>query len=201
MSKDIIPTLRSDNTDYISSEIQAQVVKTEKLHKAPTLNIPLLEIEVDQSSLMAYIFGIVITYFIWKYLELFSLFERHKFIGIVFITQIVLFIAQIFTSSTKVASYDTESNILLSINQIKSVMLGSIILYAVFSKETNRFEQRLLYTTIIINCIFLVYVSVPRDENYIRQIRKIKQVGLNIVIFLFIIILYIRMLPSYASQK
>jgi len=200
MRNNITPTIRTDeNTDYISTQIQAQVVKTEKLEKSPFVYIHLLDVDVDKSSLYSFTAGIVLVYFIWKYLGLFSLFETHKFVAIIFIAQIVLFIAQIFTSSTKVASYNMESNMLIGIDQINSVLLGTIILYSVFAQDTNAYENKLIYSNIIISCIFLIHISIPRDANNIRSLRKVKQVGLNIVLFLFVIILHIHIHPSYET--
>lgn len=196
MSNDILPTLRkNDNPNYILNEIQARTFQPDKLEKTKTIYLPLLNIEIDESSLYIFTGGIVITYFIWKYLGLFSLFETNKFVAIIYIVQILLLISQIFTSSAVVATYTNESNYLESINQINSVILGSIILYAVFIRDANSFEYKIIYSSIIINSIFLLYVSIPKDPNNIRQIRKTKQVGLNIVIFLIIITVYFHMNP------
>lgn len=194
---DILPTLRdTQNPNYIQNETDARTIQQEPLEETSTFFVPFLETKIDKISTISLIFGIVATYFIWKKLGLINILNNDRNLAIIYILLISTFVIQIFTSDTTVGGYTMEFNEITNLNQIISVFMGTLILYAVFIKNNNNTERNTLYTAIMINALLIIYISVKNDGNSIRQVKKFKQVGLNIVIFLFMATIYLHMLPS-----
>lgn len=193
----VLPTIRdTQNPNYIANETEARSINQEQLEETTTFFIPYLEIKIDKISTISLIFGIIASYFIWKKLGLINILTNDRNLAIIYILLISSFVIQIFTSDITVGGFTMEINELTNLNQLISVFMGTLILYSVFIKNNNNVERNVLYTTIMINTLLIMYINVQNDGNSIRQIRKFKQVGFNIIIFLFMATIYLHTHPS-----
>lgn len=193
----VLPTIRdTQNPNYIANETEARSINQEQLEETTTFFIPYLEIKIDKISTISLIFGIIASYFIWKKLGLINILTNDRNLAIIYILLISSFVIQIFTSDITVGGFTMEINELTNLNQLISVFMGTLILYSVFIKNNNNVERNVLYTTIMINTLLIMHINVQNDGNSIRQIRKFKQVGFNIIIFLFMATIYLHTHPS-----
>lgn len=193
----VLPTIRdTQNPNYIANETEARTINQEQLEETTTFFIPYLEIKIDKISTISLIFGIIASYFIWKKLGLINILTNDRNLAIIYILLISSFVIQIFTSDITVGGFTMEINELTNLNQLISVFMGTLILYSVFIKNNNNVERNVLYTTIMINTLLIMHINVQNDGNSIRQIRKFKQVGFNIIIFLFMATIYLHTHPS-----
>ena len=103
------------------------------------------------------------------------------------------FTLQIFSSATFAGSITLEQSRLVTIDQLNSVLIGSILIF-IFTMGVSKFHDKsadkLAAATIILALLNSMNVSVKKDGASIRTVRKIKRVYFNITLFMFITLIY-----------
>lgn len=185
MSKTISPTLRqSDNPNFIAGQISATSNDIPEIASS-VIQLPIIDLTVDKVSFIVLSFTIIALIILWKKLGLFSLIRDTKILLLIFIVQILFFMFQIFSSPASHADVSKETSSLIVVEQLSSVFLGSMVLFIVFSSKIQYINYRIIMVSIIINTLLFIYTSVENTGENMRILRKIKQSGLNISIFLF----------------
>jgi hypothetical protein len=203
MTNLLIPHLKGNTNNYIERELEFQNSKNEPFEKTITVNIPLLNINVDKISLIIFSLSIMFLIIFWNSLGLFKMIPSNKILLLLFITQIIFFISQIFVSSTEYDSISigNEYDRLTDVTHIGTVLFGSMILFVVFVFNFTPKVSLIIMTSIILNCLLFVYISIKNTKVQIRIIRKLKQSILNLSIFLFIVVVYLSLSGTSTKLK
>jgi hypothetical protein len=186
------PTIQ-ESDDFIDSK-KPIFVDNVQIHKEKTIRF--LGKDIDLKSLYISILAIISSILIWYYTDILSDLIVDNNLLILFSVLIINFIAQIFTSSISAGSITLEQSKLLAVNQINSLLIGTILVFIFIMKihtDTNTKIFSVATILIIMNLLNSMNLSVRKNGSSIRTLRKIKEVFLNISITLFASLVYISM--------
>jgi hypothetical protein len=104
------------------------------------------------------------------------------------------------TSDTKSGGVVYELNILLTVEQMISILFGTVVLFAVFADRLEAPAScksviyRLTMSNVVILCMASMWVNVYTSGHMFKALRKFKQGIYNIalIVFMLVAILYVR---------
>jgi hypothetical protein len=157
----------------------------------PTIYI--LGKHIDRDSFIVHMIIIAIWIFIWHMTNLLRAVWKDAIFTTVFLSFIIYNLASIATAGTSSGGVVYELNILLTVEQMVSILFGTIVLFALFHKNIPSTKCEQIVTSICVyNIIILtissLWVSVWTSGRAFRSIRKFKQGIYNIALSLFILI-------------
>ena len=170
-----------------------------KFKPSTVVTVPWLNINVDAVGLFVYIISIIILILIWKALGLFEYVKKENYILIILIFEIIFFVAQIFMSDVNTANYAIEQIKIDSVEEKSGVLMGgAILLFGIMNYITNNKIRNLdieIYKCLLL-CIFFivfvfVFVSIKKDAEYLRNLRKVKQCLLTLAIGFYVIPIFV----------
>lgn len=163
---------------------------TEK--KNPTINIAGLTLDID--STLAISFGIFVWIYVWIATGLLSK-ARQNFIYLVIFSLFIIYsMINIITSGTSSGGAVYELNILLTVEQMISILFGTLVVLTLFSEkfpthpETKRLVLRVLIVCLMLLSLASMWLNVVTSGRSFRAIRKTKQSLYNISLALVITI-------------
>lgn len=150
--------------------------------------------EYDVDTTIVLLLTIVIWIIIWRTSGLYKTLRYDPIFIIIFLLFILYSIINIFTSGTTSGGVVHELNILLTVEQMISILFGTVVLFALFSdkiplhRNCKAVVSKLTLSIIIILTTASLWVNVITSGRAFRAIRKFKQGVYNISLALFILI-------------
>ena len=150
--------------------------------------------EYDVDSAIVLLLTIIISVIIWRTTGLYKTLHYDPIFIIIFVLFIAYAILNIFTSGTTSGNTVHELNILLTVEQMISILFGTVVLFALFFDKIPLHENcktvvsRLSLSIIIILTIASMWVNVISSGRAFRMVRKFKQGVYNISLALFVLI-------------
>lgn len=150
--------------------------------------------EYDVDTTVVLLLTVVIWIIIWRSSGLYKTLRYDPIFIIIFLLFILYSIINIFTSGTSSGGVVHELNILLTVEQMISILFGTVVLFALFSEKIPLHQNckavvsRLTLSIIIILTTASLWVNVITTGRAFRAIRKFKQGVYNISLTLFILI-------------
>ena len=151
-----------------------------------------MKLDLDTTIVLG--LSLAIWVFIFQYSGMFRLLKVHPIIMGVFVTFIVYSIANLLTSGHTSGGVVYELNILLTVEQMISILLGSFLLLCLFLYKLQAPEPlRPLLTRLSVIIVLLLacasaWVNIISSGRTFRALRKFKQSLYNIALALFAII-------------
>jgi len=186
----------SPTTPVIIDEVQDESEEEEESEigekKNATWNLFGNEYDVDTTVVL--LLTIIIWILIWRTSGLYKTLRYDPIFIIIFLLFILYSIINIFTSGITSGGVVHELNILLTVEQMISILFGTVILFALFSDKIplhhncKAVVSRLTLSIIIILTTASLWVNVITSGRAFRAIRKFKQGVYNISLALFILI-------------
>lgn len=149
---------------------------------------------VDRDSAIVIYLIIFIWIAIWKTTQLYKILRYDKTFLIIFFMFILYMLININTSGTTSGGVIYELNILLTVEQMVSILFGTMVLFALFQDRLPVHEncryiiQRIMIAIVIILGVASLWINVITSGKAFRAIRKFKQGIYNIALTLFIIV-------------
>lgn len=164
----------------------------------PVITLFNIDLDVDTIIVSLLIFSIWII--IWQASGLWKVLKYNWVFALVFFLFILYNLTNIITAGTTSGGVVYELNILLTVEQMISILLGSAIVFTLFSKNLPAPEGcssiifKLLMSNVVILMISSLWVNVITTGRAFRFVRKFKQGVYNIALtFLVIVgIIYIK---------
>ena len=160
--------------------------------------VPFFGKDLDRDSLIVFSIIIGIWVLIWTTSGLWKVLEYDSIYTLLFFMFITYVLMQIYTSGTSSGGVVYELNILLTVEQMISILFGTIVVFTIFSNNLKshygvhdncmKIVFRLCVSIIIILTTASLWVNVITTGRSFRAIRKFKQGIYNVALTLFIII-------------
>jgi hypothetical protein len=152
--------------------------------------------EYDRDSIIVIGLVIFIWVLVWLTSGLYNVLRYDTLFIIIFAVFIIYMFMTIFTSDTTSGGVVYELNILLTVEQMISILFGTVALFTLFSKNLNANIHenchailfRLCVSILIILSMASLWINVITSGRMFRAIRKLKQGCYNIALTLFIIV-------------
>lgn len=205
MTNRILPKIRKTNVSSDIIPIDPNTLESDdnngeiKFKPSTVIKIPWLNIDVDAVGLFLYILSAIVLIIIWKSIGLFDYVKKEKYILIILVLEIVFFISQIFMSDVNTANYAIEQIKIDSVEEKAGVLMGgAILLFGILNYITNNKIRDLdsaIYKCLLLSIFFVVFifvfVSIKKDAEYLRNLRKIKQCFLTLSIGFYVIPIFV----------
>jgi hypothetical protein len=165
----------------------------------PTWNLFGKKIDVDTTIVSSLV--ILVWIIIWNTTGLFNVIKKGDKIFIsIFILFILYVITNTYTAGHSSGGVVYELNILLTVEQMISILFGTIVLFSLFNNKINidkncsRVINKLVMSIVVILSTSSLWVNVITNGRAFRAIRKFKQGIYNASLTLFIIVgmIYVR---------
>lgn len=195
-----IEEIQDLQTEEIESEEIAQETKEQETKEQETIGEkrnPVFRVfgkQLDQDSVFVSIVILVIWLFIWRYTGLWKTLRHDVTFAFVFVSFILYVFANTITAGTTSGGVVYELNILLTVEQMISILFGTVVLFTLFSKNLplgdncRKVVLRISISAIIILTFASMWISVWTSGRAFRAIRKFKQGVYNITLSLFVLI-------------
>jgi hypothetical protein len=159
----------------------------------PTFDI--LNFKIDIDSLIVMGICLVSWIGIWRYTPLWQLLSRGRwYYKAVFGGFILYTLANVVTSGNKSGTVQYELNILLTVEQMISIMFGTVVVFLLFGDRLN-LPSDAQQVVSLVSCIMLVvlgfasmWINVVTTGRAFRSVRKGKQAAYNIAYALFVVL-------------
>lgn len=186
--------------EIIDEEIRTEIENDDENSEKEQINekqnpiLPLFGYEFDLDSLIVHFIIIVIWVFIWYGTGLRVVIGKDLIFSLVFVIFILYNIVSIMTAGTSSGGVVYELNILLTVEQMVSILFGTVVLFSLFHKNIPVNENcksiinRICISNVIILTISSLWVSVWTSGRAFRSIRKFKQGIYNIALTLFVMV-------------
>jgi hypothetical protein len=148
----------------------------------------------DRDSAIVGLILIIIWIIIWKTSGLWKTLRYDISFIVIFFLLILYIIANIATAGTSSGGVVYELNILLTVEQMISILFGTVVLFALFGKNLPIHENcrhiilRLSMSIVVILTTASLWVNLWTSGRAFRSVRKFKQGIYNVALTLFIII-------------
>jgi len=175
--------------DILQEEVQEDI----RENKNPVISLFGVEYDLDSTIVMFLI--VFIWVFIWSSTGLYKTLKYDAMFISIFFIFIVYSILNVATSGTSSGGVVYELNILLTVEQMISILFGTMVLFSVFytklpfvQESCTKIIFRLNMSIIIILCTASLWVNLITSGRMFRAIRKFKQGVYNIALTLFMLI-------------
>jgi len=139
--------------------------------------------KVDILTMIMFSFGIALSIFVWLY---FGLYNQNTYNRYFLYAICIFFVVQTFTSGTYIGSYSIEDNEIKEVVQLNSVLFSSLIILIAFGNSNFDIQhKKMLFISVFLSLLALVYYSIKKDSESKRTIRKLKIMFMTISIFVF----------------
>lgn len=171
----------------------------------PTFSFMGYDLDVDSTVVL--LGTCFIWIMIWFYTGLYHKFNHHWIYFFIFTVFILYMLINILTSGNTSGGVVYELNILLTVEQMISILFGTIIVFLLFIGRLPIHEKarQLIYSTLVMIAILLTFASlwlnVITSGRSFRAIRKAKQGIYNISLSLFIVVCIIAFQSSTGKEE
>lgn len=178
--------------EEVKKETEAEKDEKKEINEKRNPVIRMFGHDIDRDSLIVHSAIIAIWIFIWYGTGLKKAIGKDVIFSVVFVLFIIYNIASIATAGTSSGGVVYELNILLTVEQMVSILFGTVVLFSLFHKNIPVNENckaiihRICISNVIILTISSLWVSVWTSGRAFRSIRKFKQGIYNIALALFI---------------
>lgn len=184
--------------EEIIEEVEEDEEEEDEIGSKQNPTIKFMGREYDRDTATVGFVIIFLWVLIWKYTGLYKTLMTEKngqhdllftFIFLIFIVYVLLNIG---TSGTSSGGVVYELNILLTVEQMISILFGTVVLFTLFGKNLPVHENcqpvvfKLMMSIVIILSISSLWVNVWTSGRTFRALRKFKQQIYNIALTLFI---------------
>lgn len=164
----------------------------------PTIHIGNLELDRDSAIVM--LLNIFMWIMIWKISGLWKtlLSGQHLIFPFIFIIYIVYMLMNMFISGTSSGGVVYELNILLTVEQMISILFGTTVLFLLFEHNLplgdncRQVVKLLIISSTVILSIASLWVNIWTSGQAFRAVRKFKQgvYNMSLCLFLLVCIIY-----------
>lgn len=150
--------------------------------------------KLDIDSIVIHLAISFIWVLVWWYAGLLVRVKGHPLFGFIFILFIAYNLGSIFTAGHSSGGVVYELNILLTVEQMVSILFGTIVLFTLFrhnlvvKDKCEPIITTICYSMMIILTLASSWVSIWTSGRAFRAIRKSKQGLYNITLFLFVVV-------------
>lgn len=161
----------------------------------PTWSLFGLQLDID-STIVVFL-NILIWAIIWYISGLYKTLKHDPLFTGIFVAYVLYMLANIYTSGSTSGSVVYELNILLTVEQEISILLGTMLMFAVFKDRLTLHPNCVkVVNTLILSCLIVLtsaslWLNVFSTGRSFRAVRKFKQGIYNIALSLFLIIMLI----------
>jgi hypothetical protein len=158
----------------------------------PVITILGNDFDVD-STIVGFVI-ILIWCIVWRTSGLWRTLKYDYTFIVIFFAFVLFNIASIASAGNSSGGIVYELNILLTVEQMVSILFGTIVLFALFSKNLPIHENcrivvtKLIMSAVVILTVASLWISVWNSGRAFRAIRKFKQGIYNVALALFVII-------------
>lgn len=184
----VSPTPVSDEKEEQEEEEESEI--NEKRNPI----VRLFNYELDLDSMIVHFLIIAIWMTIWFGTGLRTMVGKDIIFSVVFILFLIYNILSIFTAGKSSGGVVYELNILLTVEQMVSILLGAVILFTLFYKNLPMHPacapiiNKLCISNVVLLTLSSLWVSVWTSGRAFRSIRKFKQGIYNIALMIMIIV-------------
>lgn len=178
-------------TKYVEKEEEEEI----KEKHNPTIPFFILfgeHVDMD-TAVIAYIV-ILMWIAIWYFTGLIKSVGKDILFTIIFVIFILYMMLNVKTSGTSSGGVVYELNILLTVEQMVSILLGTMVLFTLFADKLNVHQncriviQKSLLSILIILTFCSLWVNVFTSGRAFRAVRKFKQGVYNVSLMLFVLV-------------
>jgi len=151
--------------------------------------------KLDYDTMLVMLVTVVAWITIWQQSGLLSQILRNPSLLFVFVAFIGYSIMNVYTSGTTSGGVMYELNILLTVEQMISILFGTMVLFAVFYQRIPFIPDRCKFTIhkliipiVMVLTISSMWLNLVTSGRSFRALRKLKQGFYNIALALFIVI-------------
>lgn len=196
----------------VSNIINGEIVENDEEDEInektnPTIN--LLGLELDADTVWVSLLLMIIWVSIWASTGLFKTFFPFSMVKLtenwyflmIFVLLSFYMIASIYTSGTSSGGIVYELNILLTVEQMVSILFGTMVVFLLFShyfrekfgvhENCMKVVNKIAILIVIVLTASSLWVNLAPSGRTFRQIRKFKQGVYNIALSLFVVIGFI----------
>lgn len=194
-----------DNTTSIDEVVprpppESKMTEAESIGENQNPVVRIFDYDLDVDSITVSLLIVFMWSLIWYGSGLYKTLRYDWVFSLIFILFIVYIVTGVLSAGTTSGGIVYELNILLTVEQMIAILMGSVILFTLFSKNLPAPEGcspivfRLLMSNVVILMIASLWVNVITTGRAFRFIRKLKQGIYNIALtFLIIVgIIYIK---------
>jgi hypothetical protein len=172
-----------------------KTTESEELHETDNQAVNLFGYNFDIDTIIIVFVILTIWFLVWKTTGLFDQLFGIFIFKFIFVLFIVYMLSNILTSGTTSGGVVYELNILLTVEQMISILLGTIIMFTLFLPRLGLMDPKLQDITFKINLSIItilasasMWVTVITSGRVFRGVRKFKQGMYNMALILLIII-------------
>jgi hypothetical protein len=180
--------ISSQSSDYSSNIINQINEENKKItfEKSATINIPLIG-DIYVKPLFEYGIGIIFVILLWKMLGLLDRLDN-KLLFYLFIFNIFFFLLNIYINTGEVGSLELEETRLYHLEEVLGILISINIIFIAFAgiRDTSIDKDvlKIFVVSIILQLLAYNRIALQNKPSKVRTIRVIKQVIINIVLFL-----------------
>ena len=171
-----------DTDDFVNDNIPI-VVDDVKLNVEDTLFI--FGRRFDKNSVIITITSIIILNVVYMHFGYFQNGIKNPDMVVVYLFAIVFLIGRLIMESDKYGGFVYEQESLLAIEQMNSLLLGSLVIIIYFGNDIVG-DKRLLRVSLVLLLLNSLNIAVIEDGDRIKTIRTWKEGVLNFAIFLIV---------------
>jgi len=171
-----------DTDDFVNDNIPI-VVDDVKLNVDDTLFI--FGRRFDKNSVIITITSIIILNVVYMHFGYFQNGIKNPDMVVVYLFAIVFLIGRLIMESDKYGGFVYEQESLLAIEQMNSLLLGSLVIIIYFGNDIVG-DKRLLRVSLVLLLLNSLNIAVIEDGDRIKTIRTWKEGVLNFAIFLIV---------------
>ena len=171
-----------DTDDFVNDNIPI-VVEDVKLNVDDTLFI--FGRRFDKNSVIITITSIIILNVVYMHFGYFQNGIKNPDMVVVYLFAIVFLIGRLIMESDKYGGFVYEQESLLAIEQMNSLLLGSLVIIIYFGNDIVG-DKRLLRVSLVLLLLNSLNIAVIEDGDRIKTIRTWKEGVLNFAIFLIV---------------
>ena len=181
----------NDPEEPIPIEIE---LEEEEISEKSNPTIDLFGLKLDLDSTIVISLGIFVWIYVWYSTGLYVKVQQNFAYLLIFSSFILYSLLNIVTSGSKSGGAVFELNILLTVEQMISILFGTIVVFTIFYErlpvhpETGRLIHRVSIAMLILLSLASMWLNVITSGRSFRAIRKAKQALYNIALALFITI-------------
>lgn len=196
----IMNETKAEDTTVVSSTVDEtkemiDLAEDIDIGKSDNPTISIGGVALDYDTMLVMLVTVVAWVTIWQQSGLLSQIIRNPSLLFVFLSFIGYCIMNVYTSGSTSGGVMYELNILLTVEQMISILFGTMVLFAVFYQRIPFIPDRCKFTIhkliipiVLVLTISSMWLNLVTSGRSFRALRKLKQGFYNIALALFIVI-------------
>lgn len=181
-------------TENVKETVEEEEEEESEINEKRNPIVRFFNYELDLDSMIVHLLIIFIWLTIWFGTGLRTMVGKDIIFSVVFMLFLLYNIVSIFTAGKSSGGVVYELNILLTVEQMVSILLGAVILFTLFYKNLPMHPacapiiNKLCISNVVLLTLSSLWVSVWTSGRAFRSIRKFKQGIYNIALMIMIIV-------------